>query len=76
MEVSGQLHAPATLFSGKEPLHPLRRRLGGPKSWSRRSGEEKIPCPYWEAHPGSSSPYLGQYADLSTPAFYVDYFNL
>jgi hypothetical protein len=29
MEVSGQLHAPATLFPGKEGAKPLHRGLGG-----------------------------------------------
>jgi hypothetical protein len=28
MEASGQLHAPAALPPGKEPLYPLDRRLG------------------------------------------------
>jgi hypothetical protein len=41
MEVSGQLHAPAALPPGKEPRHPLGRRLGGPQSRSGRGGEEK-----------------------------------
>jgi hypothetical protein len=39
--VSGQLHASAALISGKEPLYPLDRRLGGPQSRSGRGGEEK-----------------------------------
>jgi hypothetical protein len=34
MEVNGQLHAPAALPPGKEPL-------GGPQSRSERDGEEK-----------------------------------
>jgi len=41
MEVSGQLHAPAALHSGKETLIPLYRRLGGPQSRYGRGGEEK-----------------------------------
>jgi hypothetical protein len=41
MEVSGQLHDPAALHPGKEPLVPLDRRLGGPQSRSGRGGEEK-----------------------------------
>jgi hypothetical protein len=36
MEVSGQLHAPATLPQGKCPWYQLDRRLGG-----GRGGEEK-----------------------------------
>jgi len=32
MVVSGQLHAPATLCSGKEPRYILKRKLGGPRN--------------------------------------------
>jgi hypothetical protein len=39
--VSGKLHAPADLTSGKEPRYPLDRNLGGPQSRSGRCGEEK-----------------------------------
>jgi hypothetical protein len=42
MEVSGQLHAPATLPPGKSPRYPFYRRLGGPQSRSGRYGEVKI----------------------------------
>jgi hypothetical protein len=45
MEVSGQLHAPAFLLPGKEPLYPLDRRLGGPQSRSGRGGVEKSSQP-------------------------------
>jgi len=42
MEVSGQLHAMAILFPGKEPLqYPLNSTLGGPQSQSGCYGEEK-----------------------------------
>jgi hypothetical protein len=41
MEVNGQLHAPAALPQGKEPLVPLDRRLAGPQSCFGRGGEEK-----------------------------------
>jgi hypothetical protein len=40
MEMSGQLHAPIAL-----PLNPLDRRLGGPQSWYRHSGEVKWNIP-------------------------------
>jgi hypothetical protein len=40
MQVSGQLHAPAALFSAKEPRYPLDRRLGGPQSRSEHGGEK------------------------------------
>jgi len=41
MKVSGELHAPAALPPGKDPLYPLDTRLCGPQSWSGRGGEEK-----------------------------------
>jgi hypothetical protein len=41
MELSGQLHAPATLSLGKEPQYPLDRRLGGPQGRYGHYGEEK-----------------------------------
>jgi hypothetical protein len=41
MEVSGQLHTPATYPLGKSPRHPFYRRLGGSQSRSERWGEEK-----------------------------------
>jgi hypothetical protein len=54
MEVSGQLHVPAALPTGKEPLIPTDRRLGGPQNQSRLGGEEK------EFHPlsGLESPII------------------
>jgi hypothetical protein len=48
MEVSGQLHAPATLPPGKEPPPPRYQfymRLGGPQSRSGIRGNEKILAP-------------------------------
>jgi hypothetical protein len=45
MEVSDQLHAPATLPPDKEPLVPLDRMRGGPQSHSGRGGEQKISHP-------------------------------
>jgi hypothetical protein len=45
MEVSGQLHTPAGLHTGKEPLVHMNRRLGGSKSLSERCGEEKSVLP-------------------------------
>jgi hypothetical protein len=44
MEVSGQLHALATLTpQGKSPWYPLDRRLGGPQGHSGHGSEEKNP---------------------------------
>jgi hypothetical protein len=40
MEVSGQLHAPATLPPGKSPRHLLDKMLGEPQSLSGLGGEE------------------------------------
>jgi hypothetical protein len=46
MEVSGQLHAPATLPPGNSPWYPLDRRLCESQSRSERGGEEKkFPAP-------------------------------
>jgi hypothetical protein len=65
MEVSGQLHAPTTLHSGKERWYPLDRTLGGPKSRSRRCGEGKKLLHCRESKPGrparSSSLYRLSY---------------
>jgi len=41
MEISGKLHAAATLPPGKFPRYPLVKRLGGPWSRSGGGGEEK-----------------------------------
>jgi len=41
LEVSDQLHAPATLPMGKDTWYPLDRWLGGSQSRSGRGGEEK-----------------------------------
>jgi hypothetical protein len=39
-EVSGKLHAPASLLPGKKSGYPLDRRLGGPQNQSGRNSEE------------------------------------
>jgi hypothetical protein len=39
--MSGQLHVPAALLSGKQPPVPLARRLGGPQSRSGRCAVDK-----------------------------------
>jgi hypothetical protein len=41
MEVSGQLHAPAALPPGQEPLVPIGYEAGWAQSRSGRGGEEK-----------------------------------
>jgi hypothetical protein len=45
MEVSGQLHVPATLPPGKNPGTTLNKRLGGAHSRFRRFGEQKYLLP-------------------------------
>jgi hypothetical protein len=43
MEVSGQLHAPAALYSGKESSTvPIDKRLSGPQNRSGPGGDEII----------------------------------
>jgi hypothetical protein len=41
MEVSGQLHGPATLPKGKEPQVSIRQETVLTQSWSECYGEEK-----------------------------------
>jgi hypothetical protein len=41
MQVSGQIHAPATLPQRKSPQYLLGRKLGGPQSLSGRGVEKK-----------------------------------
>jgi hypothetical protein len=62
VEVSSQLHAPAALLTGKEPLVSLDRRLGGPQRRSERGGEEK------NSHflPGLKSPIIQPVAQRYT----------
>jgi hypothetical protein len=55
MEVSGQLHGPATLPLEKEPQVPLDRRLGGPQSQFGRCGEERNLLPLLGIEPRPSS---------------------
>jgi hypothetical protein len=43
MEVSDQLHAPATLPLDENPWYPSDRKLDGPQRRSGRGDEEKIP---------------------------------
>jgi hypothetical protein len=51
MEVSGQLHVPSALPTGKSPSYPLDRRLGGPQSRSGCGSEEKNSQPPPEIEP-------------------------
>jgi hypothetical protein len=41
MEVSGQLHTPASLLRGKYPQYPFDRWLTGSQNRSESVGEEK-----------------------------------
>jgi len=41
MEVSFQLHIPANLPPGKEPLYTMDRRMDVPQRWSECNGKEK-----------------------------------
>jgi len=41
MEVSGLLHAPAASPTGKSPLCPMARRVGGLQNQFGHGGEEK-----------------------------------
>jgi hypothetical protein len=62
VEMSGQLHAPATPPQGKSPCYPLDRSLGGPQNGSGRSGEEKNSQP----QPGLEPPLIQSVAQRYT----------
>jgi hypothetical protein len=56
MEIGGQMHVPAALNTGKQPLrYPMDRRLRGPHSRSGPCGGE-IYCPCQESNPGGPTP--------------------
>jgi len=54
VEVSGQLHVPATLPQGKSPWYPMDMRLGELQSWSGCNGEKKNSYPL----PGLEPPII------------------
>jgi hypothetical protein len=62
MEVSGQLHTPASYPQGKIPWYVLDRRLGGPQSRSGRGAEEKNSQPL----PGLEPPIIQAVAQHNT----------
>jgi hypothetical protein len=68
--VSGQLHAPAALPSGKSLWYLFYRRLGGPQSRSGRYGEEKIFDPTGTRTPTPLvvQPVASRYTDWAIPA--------
>jgi hypothetical protein len=68
MELSGQLHAPATVPLKKEPQYPLDRRLGGPQSQSAHCGNEKNLLALPEFEPRPSNPSLYQLNYTGSPA--------
>jgi hypothetical protein len=51
MEVSGQLHALATLLQRKSPWYPLYRRLVDPRAILDTVVKRKIPIPHWKSNP-------------------------
>jgi hypothetical protein len=56
MEMSGQLHAPATLPPGKQLWYQLDIRLGGPQSSSGLCGVQNKLLPLPGIEPRQSSP--------------------
>jgi hypothetical protein len=54
MEVSDQIHAPATLAPGKEPSVPLESGMGGPQGLSWLYGGEKNLLPLLGMESGPS----------------------
>jgi len=45
--LQGQIHAPVALFSGKESLVTLGKRLGAFQSWSGGNNKQKNLYPRW-----------------------------
>jgi hypothetical protein len=68
--LSGQLHAPVALPSGKSPRYPFYRRLGEPQSRSGWYGEVKIVYPTGTRTPDPSvfQPVTSRYTDWAIPA--------
>jgi hypothetical protein len=53
MDVICQIRVPADLPAREEISIYLDWRLGGPKSWSVRDDEKKIPLHSWESNPST-----------------------
>jgi hypothetical protein len=67
MGVSGQHHAPAALYPrGKDPRHPLDRRLGGPRSRSGKVEEKSFA--YVEDRTPVVQFVANYYTEWATPA--------
>jgi hypothetical protein len=69
MEVSGQLHAPAALPPGQEPLVPIGQEAGwAPEPFWTRWWKEKFPAPAGNRtlEPRPSSPWPSRYYDWAT----------
>jgi hypothetical protein len=61
MNVSGQLHAPAALPSGKEPLVPIVQETGWAQSRSQLGSEEKNSHPLLGLEPPIIQPVAQRY---------------
>jgi hypothetical protein len=61
MEVSGQLHVPAALPPGKEPLVTIEQEAGCSQNRSRRGGEEKNSQPLPQLEPLIIQPVAQRY---------------
>jgi hypothetical protein len=66
MEVSGQLHAPASLPPGKSSRYPLDKRVGGPQSRSGRRGENSWPYRHSNSEPSVVEPVASRHTDWAT----------
>jgi hypothetical protein len=77
MEVSGHLHAPATLLQGKSPWYPFfGRKLGESQSQSGHCSEEKNSQLVPGLEPPIILPVAQRYAiELSRLAFLNLYFH-
>jgi len=70
MEVSCQLHVPATLPQGQSRLYPWDRRLCGTHSRSGHGGEEKNSQPLPGLEPPIIQPVAQRYTEEYTFIYY------
>jgi hypothetical protein len=61
MEVNGQLHDPAALLPGKEPLVPIVVGWVGPRTSLDTVAKRKIPSPCQDSNPPIIQPVAQHY---------------
>jgi hypothetical protein len=70
VEVSGQLHAPAVLPTGKEPLVPIGQEVGWTSEPVWTIWRKENSSPYWDSNsdPSVVQPVASRYTDYAIPA--------